>query len=89
MYRFAKVTIYLGFAFIVTIFDLFKLIINYQVNDQPFETGGQSDHHNVYSKVTVIKCYYSSNLVQDNYSVRIDRRTKKIDFTNTDSNIVK
>ena len=29
MYRFAKVTIYLGFAFIVTIFDIFMLIIDF------------------------------------------------------------
>ena len=34
MYRFAKVTIYLGFAFIATIFDIFKLIIDYQVDHQ-------------------------------------------------------
>ena len=34
MYRFAKVTIYLGFAFIVRIFDIFKLIIDYQVDNQ-------------------------------------------------------
>ena len=44
MYRFAKVTIYLGFAFIVTLFDTFKLIIDYQVDhqfdDRPFEIGG-------------------------------------------------
>ena len=44
MYRFAKVTVYLGFAFIVTIFDIFKLITDYQVDHQifprPFETGG-------------------------------------------------
>ena len=42
MYGFAKVTIYLGFAFIVTIFDIFKLIIDNQVDHQfrPFETGG-------------------------------------------------
>ena len=37
MYRFAK-------AFIVTIFDIFKLAIDYQVDhqidNQPFETGG-------------------------------------------------
>ena len=32
MYRFAEVTIYLGFAFIVTIFDICKSIINYQVD---------------------------------------------------------
>ena len=32
MYRFTKVTIYLGFAFVVTIFDIFKLIIDYQVD---------------------------------------------------------
>ena len=34
MYRFAKVTIYFGFAFIVTILDIFKLIIDYQVDHQ-------------------------------------------------------
>ena len=34
MYRFAKVAIYLGFAFIVTIFDIFKLIIDYQADHQ-------------------------------------------------------
>ena len=34
MYRFAKVTICLSFAFIVTIFDIFKLIIDYQVDHQ-------------------------------------------------------
>ena len=32
IYRFAKVIIYLGFAFIVTIFDIFKLIIDNQVD---------------------------------------------------------
>ena len=32
MYRFAKVTIYLRFAFIITVFDIFKLIIDYQVD---------------------------------------------------------
>ena len=34
VYRFAKVTIYLGFAFIVTIFNIFKLILYYQVDYQ-------------------------------------------------------
>ena len=34
IYRFAKVTIYLGFAFIVRIFDIFKLIIDYQADHQ-------------------------------------------------------
>ena len=37
MYRFAKVTIYLGIAFMVfkaTTFDIFNLIINYQVDHQ-------------------------------------------------------
>ena len=34
MYRFAKVTINLGFAVIVTIFDIFKLISDYQVDHQ-------------------------------------------------------
>ena len=34
MYRFAKVTIYLGVAFIATIFDIFKFIIDYQVDHQ-------------------------------------------------------
>ena len=34
MYRFAKVTIYLGFTFILTIFDIFMLIIDYQVDHQ-------------------------------------------------------
>ena len=29
MYRFAKATIYLGFAFPLTIFDIFTLIIDY------------------------------------------------------------
>ena len=32
MYKFAKVTIYLEFALIVTIFDIFKLIIDYKVD---------------------------------------------------------
>ena len=31
MYRFAKITIYLEFAFLVTIFDILKLIIDYEV----------------------------------------------------------
>ena len=35
MYRFAKVTIYLGFAFLGTLFYIFKLIIDYQVDHQP------------------------------------------------------
>ena len=30
IHRFAKVTIYLGFAFLLTIFDIFMFIINYQ-----------------------------------------------------------
>ena len=34
MYRLTKVTIYLGFAFVVTIFDIFNLIIDYQVDNQ-------------------------------------------------------
>ena len=34
MYRLAKVTIYSGFAFIVTFFEIFKLIIDYQVDHQ-------------------------------------------------------
>ena len=34
MYKFAEVAIYLGFAFIVTMFDIFKLIIDYQVDHQ-------------------------------------------------------
>ena len=34
MYRFARVIIYLGFAFILTIFDIFTLIIDYQVDHQ-------------------------------------------------------
>ena len=34
MYKFAKVTIYLRFAFVVTIFDIFKLIIDYEVDHQ-------------------------------------------------------
>ena len=33
-YKFGKVTIYLGFALMVTIFDIFKLIIDYQVDHQ-------------------------------------------------------
>ena len=40
--RFAKVTIYFECAFIVTVFDIFKLIIDYQVDrqidDRPFKT---------------------------------------------------
>ena len=40
MYKFAKaeVTINLRFTFIVTIFDIFKLIIDCQVDHRPFET---------------------------------------------------
>ena len=34
MYWFAKVTIYSGLVFIVTIFDIFKSIIDYQVDHQ-------------------------------------------------------
>ena len=34
MFQFAKVTVYLGFAFIVTNFDIFKLIIDYKINYQ-------------------------------------------------------
>ena len=34
MYRFTKVTIYLRFALIVTIYDIFKLIIDNQVDHQ-------------------------------------------------------
>ena len=34
VYRFAKVTIYLVFAFVVTIFEIFILIIDYQVDHQ-------------------------------------------------------
>ena len=42
MYRFVKVTIYLGFVFIVTISDIFKLIIIKLIikfDDPPFENG--------------------------------------------------
>ena len=41
MYGFAKVTIYLGFAFYFTVtnFDILKLTIDYQVDHQLFETG--------------------------------------------------
>ena len=34
LYKFAKVTIYLGFAFKGTIFDIFNIIIDYQVDHQ-------------------------------------------------------
>ena len=44
IYRFAKVTIYLGFSDIATIFDIFKLLLIIKLiikfDDQLFETGG-------------------------------------------------
>ena len=50
-----KVTIYLRFAFIVTIFDIFKLII--KLDDRPFETGGYLGL--LQRIVTCITCYVS------------------------------
>ena len=67
MYRFAKITIYLEFAFTVTIFDIFKLIIKLIIkfDDRPFETGG---HFEVLQRYT-----FTHNILL--------LRTEKVDCT--------
>ena len=69
MYRFAKVTIYFGFAFIVTIFDIFRLIIDDQVDHRPSETIG---HLNVivlnFASDRVTKITGPEHRIRSNYS---------------------